>query len=227
MRFALLLLLIGLTLTQLSGCSYLAVAAELVTPPEKVEAKYKLPDKATLVIVDDPRGLVNSPSTLRRIAAATRGVLEIEKVVVDGGFIGQDQLASYRETLGEDYSRTTLAKLGIELEAKQVIHVEVTGFQIAVGGDVIRPGIAMNVKVFDLDERVRTFPRGIDPETGIDSGATVYSLQSQTPSRDVTGQSAARSVAVRELADQAGRDVARLFFTWRRPAVGADLGSPQ
>ncbi|MFK7788129.1 MAG: hypothetical protein AB8C95_01380 [Phycisphaeraceae bacterium] len=227
MRFAWLVLIVLIVLPQLGGCSYVAVVTDIVTPPEKIEAKYELPDKATLVVIDDPRGLVNSPSTLRRIASATRNVLEVEDVIVLGGFIGQDELAGYREQLGEDYYRTSLAKLGIQLNAKQVIHAEVTGFQVGIGGNVIQPGISMDVKVFDLDERDRTFPRGIDPATGIDSGAKAYGVTSQMRARDLTGQSAARSIAVRELADQAGRDIARLFFDWRMPAVGADLGTPQ
>lgn len=211
----------------LYGCSWIVGAVSVVKPPEKIKAKYKLPDKPTLIVIDDPRGLVTNPSTLRRIASATRNVLEIEKVVVAGGFIGQDELAGYREELGEDYYRTSLAKLGIQLNAKQVIHAEVTGFQVGIGGNVIQPAIAMNVKVFDLDERDRTFPKGVDPATGVDTGVSVYSLQSQMKARDLTGQGAARSIAVRDLADQAGRDVARLFFDWRVPAIGEGLGKPQ
>ncbi len=211
----------------LYGCSWIVGAVSVVKPPEKVKAKYDLPDKATLIVIDDPRGLVTSPSMLRQIATATRNVLEVEKIIVTGGFVGQDELAGYREQLGEDYYRTSLAALGIQLNAKQVIHAEVTGFQVGIGGNVIQPAIAMNVKVFDLDQRVRTFPLGVDPATGVDNGASVYPLQSQMPARDLSGQGAARSIAVRDLADQAGRDIARLFFDWRKPAVGADLGKPQ
>lgn len=227
MRIAWLVIVLMVAVTQLAGCSWIAVATQVVTPPEKVEAKYDLPDKATLVVIDDPRGLVNSPSTLRRIAAATRNVLEVEKVIVTGGFVGQDELAGYRAELGEDYNRTSLAALAIHLNARQVIHAEVTGFQVDIGGNVIRPAIALNVKVFDLDQRDRTFPKGKDPATGIDTGADAYPLRSQMPARDLTGQGAARSIAIRDLADQTGRDIARLFFDWRKPAVGADLGKPQ
>lgn len=215
------------SVTQLGGCSWIAGAASVVSPPEKVDAKYDLPDKATLVVVDDPRSLVTSPSTLRRIASATRNVLEAEEVIVAGGFVGQDELAGYREELGDDYNRTSLAALAIRLNAKQVIHAEVTGFQMELGGNVIRPGIALNVKVFDLDLRARSFPKGNESQGGVDLGVTVYPLQSQLPAQDLTGQSAARSIAVRDLADQTGRDIARLFFDWRKPAVGSELGKPR
>lgn len=226
MRWMLFGLALFMTLA-LGGCNWIVGAVSTVKPPDKVEAKYELPDKTTLIVIDDPRGLVTSPSTLRRIASATRNVLETEEVIVEGGFIGQDELASYREELGDRYSQTSLAALAIHLQAKQVIHAEVTGFQIDLGGDVIRPAIAMNIKVFDLDERARVFPTSGDPQTSVDLGATVYPLQSQMPAKDLSGQSAARSIAIRDLADQAGRDIARLFFDWRVPQVGSELGKPQ
>lgn len=227
MRIYSLMFALLVTLALLGGCNIIGGAATIIAPPEKVEAKYDLPDKVTLVVIDDPRGLVNSPSTLRRIASATRNVLETEEIVVLGGFVAQDELAVYREELGDQYVKTSLAALGIHLNARQVIHAEVTGFQMELGGNVIRPAISMNVKVFDLDERTRTFPQVLDPETGVDLGESVYPLQSQMPAKDLTGQSAARSIALRDLADQAGRDIARLFFDWRKPAVGSELGKPQ
>ena len=227
MRIGLSIIALMLAFVSISGCNFFRAGAAIVTPPELVKAKYELPDKATLVVIDDPRGLVNNPSALRRIATATRSVLEAEEVVVNGGFVGQDELAGYREELGDKYVKTSLAALAIHLNAKQVIHAEVTGYQIELGGNVIRPAISMNVKVFDLDERARTFPLEKDPDTGVDSGMSVYPLSSQMPASDLTGTSAARSIAVRDLSDQAGRDIARLFFDWRMPAVGSELGKPQ
>ncbi|MEO0474841.1 MAG: hypothetical protein AAF085_02560 [Planctomycetota bacterium] len=226
MRHAACCLILFATMLSLGGCDALGFMATAVAPPEQVEAKYDLPDKTTLVVIDDPRNLVTSPSTLRRIAASTRNVLEVEEVVVAGGFIGQDQLSGYREELGDRYNTTSLAALAMHLDANQVIHAEVTGFQMELGGNVIRPAIALNVKVFDLDERRRTFPAA-DSETGIDTGETSFALQSQMPAEDLTGATAARSIAVRDLADQTGRDIARLFFDWRMPPPGADIGKPR
>lgn len=215
------------SLCLLGGCNIIGVAATVVSPPKKVEAKYELPDKATLIVVDDPHGMVNSPATLRRIASATRNVLEVEKVIVVGGFVGQAELAGYREELGDRYNQTSLAALAMHLGAKQVVHAEVAGYQVGLGANVIRPAIALNVKVFDLDQRARVFPSRHDIDSGAGMGASVYSLQSQMPTQDIAGQSATRSIAVRGLADQAGRDMARLFFDWRMPEPGSELGKPQ
>ncbi|MGB0768587.1 MAG: hypothetical protein ACPGYV_12880 [Phycisphaeraceae bacterium] len=214
-------------LGSIAGCNFFGVAATVVSPPELVEAKYELPDKMTLVVVDDPRRLVNNETALRQIASGTRAILEIEEVNEEGGFVGQDELAAYREELGEAYKTTSLAALGLHLGARQVVHVEVTGFQMELGGNVIRPAVSMNVKVFDLDERTRVFPPAVDPDTGIDAGETVFPVLSQLPATDTSGQSATRSIAIRNLADRAARDVARLFFDWRMPAPGSTLGEPQ
>ncbi len=227
MRMLCLSPILCIMLALLPGCNIVTGTVAVFAPPEKIEAKYELPDKATLVVVDDPRGLVNSPATLRRIATATRNVLEVEEIIQVGGFVNQADLAIYREELGDRYNQASLAALAMRLDAQQVIHAEVTGFQVDLGGNLIRPAISMNVKVFDLDERTRVFPTQSSLDDSVDIGATVYPMQSAMPTRDLTGQSATRSIAVRELADQAGRDIARLFFDWRMPLDGADLGKPQ
>lgn len=207
----------------LTGCNIIGGTAQLLAPPEKIEAKYDMPDKPTLIVIEDWEGKINNESLLRQIAGSTRAALEAENVVTTG-FIGQDELAAYREELGERYKKTSLAGLAIKLGAKQVIHAEVTGYQMAMGGNVVRPAITLNVKVFDLDERERVFPAESDPETGLGTGMTVYPLQSRRPAQDLTGQSAARSIAARELAEQAGRDLGRLFFDWRVQQPGSELG---
>lgn len=216
------LVLAWCALVCLPGCNIIGAAAQVVTPPEKVEAKYVLPDKPTLIVIDDRQGLVNNAAMVRRIASSTRSALEAEQVVTVG-FIGQDKLAGYREELGEAYPKTSLAALGTHLGAKQVIHAEITGYQMNIGGNVIRPSIALSVKVFDLDTLQRTFPAAADPETGASTGALVYPLMSRMPAQDLSGQSATRSIAARELADQAGRDIGRLFFDWRKQPPGSTL----
>lgn len=208
--------------TLLAGCNMVGFMAQAVSPPELVEAKYELPDKPTLIVIDDLDGLVNNESLLRAIANSTVAALEAEKVVTVG-FVGQDELAGYREHLGDAYKQTSLAALGSHLGAKQVIHAEVTGYQMDLGGSVVRPGIAMNVKVFDLDQLTRVFPPDKDPKTGVDTGITTYPLAVKMPARDLSGQGAARSIVARELASLAGRDLGRLFFDWRKPEPGSNL----
>lgn len=212
-----------LSLLCLHGCNLVGGAAQVFSPPELVEARYKLPDKQTLIVVDDPNQLVQDVSTLRRIAVSARTALEAEKVVT-AGFVDQGELAALRAQLGPAYTSTSLAGLGITLEARQVIHAEVIGFQTNLAGDVVRPAIALEVKVFDLDQRARVFPAGADPDSGVDLGQSAYTVTTKLNAQDLTGVDAARAIAIRDLADTAGRDIARLFFDWRRPEPGSNLG---
>ena len=216
---ALMLACVGL----LSGCDSIGLLAEAVAPPKLIEAKYDLPDKPTLVVVDAPSPYINNDAMLYRIAAATQAALEAEGVVT-AGFVGLDQLDAYKQQLGPKYATTSLAALAMHLDAKQVIAVEVYGYNMSMGGTIIRPKVSMKVRVFDLDEAKTVFPASIDPDTGAYTGATAYDLTTQLPAQDLADNSSTRSIATLELADMAGRDVARLFFDWRVEAVGSNLG---
>lgn len=216
--------LLVLMVSAASGCNAVAILTTAAAPPEKVNAKFDLPDKPTLVVIDDWDGLVNNETQMRRIALSVRAALEAENVVTKG-FVGQDELAAIREELGPSYRQTSLALLGAKLGARQVISAQVVGYQMSTAGSVIRPTITLHVKVVDVDERARVFPPLIDRDTGVDSGAKVFPVVSRMKMRDTAGQSAARSIAARDLADQAGRDIGRLFFDWRKRKPGTNMES--
>lgn len=199
-----------------SGCNVVAAATGLLAPPPKIDAKHTLADKRTLVIVDDsrPSPIVNNPTLLRRMEGAVRGALDAEGVVTQG-FVDPNALSALRDELGDEYKETSLAALAMRLGAKQVIQVGVIGYEMELGGAVVRPTIVLGVKVFDLDELTRVFPAG--------GGSDVYRVISRTRAKDISDQSAERAILERELADQAGRDVARLFFDWRMPERGSEI----
>lgn len=212
-----------LVLLSVQGCNIVGAAAHVFSPPPLIEARYKLPDKKTLIVIDDPNVLIESPAITQRIALATRTALEVEQVVT-AGFVSQNDLNALRESLGPEYKSTSLAGLGIALDAKQVIHVEVLGYQMQVAAGVVRPVIGLQVRVFDLDQRARVFPGGVDPDSGVDLGQAAYPVTTRLAAEDFSEADAARARAARELADKAGRDIARLFFDWRMPEPGANLG---
>lgn len=214
-------LLLVAVLAVVPGCNIIGFLASAAAPPELVEAKYKMPNKPTLIIVDDWNGLVNDEAMMRRIALGAQSALTGERVVTKG-FVGQDELSAYREELGTAYRNTSIGKLGMHLNAKQVVYARVTGYQMSLAGSVIKPSITLEIKVIDLDKRKRVFP---DPSAENKSPDTqeVYTLQVTLATRDMAGQSASRSIAARELADVAGRDLGRLFFDWRKPKPGTTI----
>lgn len=222
MRRSFLYVLLLLTLW-MQGCNIIAGATAVLAPPELVEARYPLPDKPTLVVVDDRQQIVQSPPTLNRVATSIRTTLEAERVITTG-FVETNDLNALRAELGPAYATTSLAGLGLALDAKQVIHVEVTGYQIQLIAGVVRPTMQVAVRVFDLDARQRVFPGGMDSESGVDLGQGAYPVTTQLTAQDLSEIEAAQALAARDLADTTGRDVARLFFDWRRPDRGANIG---
>jgi len=214
--------LAALSLLSLQGCSLIGGLAQAFAPPEFVPARYDLPDKRTLIVVEDRQQLIEDQGVPARIAATARAALEAEQVVSPDNFVTQAELSAYRAELGEAFGDKSLAGLGLALGARQVIHAEVAGYQMDIGGDLVRPAIALNVKVFDLDERRRVFPSA-DAQTGVESGEAVYPVLTKGDPRNLSNLESARAGVRRELADLAGRDLGRLFFDWRKPKPGTNV----
>lgn len=214
--------LAAVSLLLVQGCSLMGGLAQAFAPPELVEARYALPDKRTLIVVEDRQQLIEDQGVTARIAATARAALEAEQVVSPDNFVSQAELSAYRAELGEAFGDKSLAGLGLALGARQVIHAEVVGYQMDLGGDVVRPAIALSVKVFDMDERQRVFPTE-DARTGTDTGEAVYPVLTRGDPRNLSNLESARAGVRRELANLAGRDLGRLFFDWRKPKPGTDV----
>lgn len=211
----------------LTGCNLIGGAAVVLIPKPPVPAQHDLADKKTLIIVEDRYGVVRDTTVLRQVNASIRDALEEEEVITVG-FVPQAELTALQAELGTDYQRTALGTIGQRLGAGQVIYAEVTGYQLELGGGVYQPAMALNVKVIDIDEGERTFPPVRDPETGIELGQATAPVQTSMKAVNRTAEgSAARQLVARELAMQAGLDVARLFFKWRRPEPGDTLRNTQ
>ncbi len=219
------LLLCGLPL--LTGCNMLGGAAVALIPKPPVPAQHDLADKRTLVIVEDRRGMIQDPSVIRQVNASLRQALEEEEVVTTG-FVPQSELTALEGELGDAYRSTSLQQIGTRLEADQVVYAEIVAYQLQMGGGIYHPAMALNVKVIDIDEGRRVFPPDIDPETGVTLSATSVPVRTELRVVNRTAEgAAAQSIASRELAAQAGLDVARLFFEWRRPEPGDMLRDDQ
>lgn len=220
-------LLLCMMVLPLTGCNIIGGAAVALIPKAPVPAQYELVDKRTLVIVEDRRGMIQDPAVIRQVNASLREALE-EKEVVTTGFVSQAELAALEGELGDAFRSTSLQQIGTRLDANQVIYAEIVAYQLQMGGGIYHPAMAMNVKVIDIDAGERVFPPVSDPETGMTLSSTSAPVRTELRVVNRTAEgAAAQSIASRELAAQAGLDVARLFFEWRRPEPGDMLRDDQ
>ncbi|MFI4861419.1 MAG: hypothetical protein ACIAXF_12145 [Phycisphaerales bacterium JB063] len=218
-RRVLTLLVLLAMVSALPGCNLIGAAA-IIMPKPPVPAQHELPDKKTLIIVEDRASMVRDTSVVRQVTASIRGALEEEEVVTTG-FVPQTELTALQTELGEDYGRTSLGEIARRLGAEQLIYAKVIGYQLEMGGGVFRPMMAFEVKVIDMELGARSFPRTVDPETGIVEGQSFVTVVTEMQARNRTAEgNAARAIAARELADQAGIEIARLFHSWKRPEPG-------
>ena len=211
----------------LPGCNFIGAAAYVLIPQPPVPPKFELEDKPALIVVEDRHSLIQDPTVVRRINGAIRNALEEEKVVTTG-FVSQAEVTALEGRLGSAYRSTSLQEIGRQLGARQVIYAEITAYRLQLGGGVYRPAMSMSVKVIDIDQGQRAFPPPINEATGVANNATSEPVATElrATSRAAEGN-AAQTIAARQLAAQAGLDVARLFFEWRRPEPGALLRSDQ
>ncbi|MCE9590705.1 MAG: hypothetical protein K8S99_09300 [Planctomycetes bacterium] len=205
--------------TQLTGCALFAMAAQ---PFEgKVKPIYKLPDRTTLVVVDDPTGLLSDPGTAGVIAANVKLELENNKAFEKGSVIDPAKLALHMAELGPAGAKVPLVRLARDMGAEQVIGVEVGGVDFNQDPGAYRPSMVVRVKLIDAVSGKRVFPPLDSGEAADVATATRgYPVQSQLFYKAVADDAELETArGMRLLAKRAGRDVARVFTSYqaRRP----------
>ncbi|MEM1356201.1 MAG: hypothetical protein AAGC44_14645 [Planctomycetota bacterium] len=214
-----------LTLLALAGCNLVAATTYLIAPRPLTKAAYPLPDKKTVIFVEDASDGGNDPTLMRNVAANIEKWLVQEQALTPGMTVSHSDLETYLATLGQRRENIPLGDIARYFAADQLIYVKVTGYQMAVGGGVYRPELTAQVKVIDMEQRARVMPPELDPQTGIPSNFEYVPVSSRLPAINRTAEgSNARAVASQQLAARAGEDIAKLFFDWRQEEPGQDLG---
>ena len=209
-----------------AGCNVVRLVAQAF--PQKTPATYKLADRPTLVLVDDPQRLFDEPTAVRRIAFGINEQLQREKVLQS--VVPQEQLASLKVTMADDFAKLGVDQIGRSLKARQVIHVHIVSVKLFTQPGLLEPTGVVDVKVIDTAARKRLFPappgipaarRPADDST-VEQSAPDFSIlpgghrvTSQLLSRGADSPDrAANRLMERRLADRIARDVARLFHDY-------------
>ena len=210
-------LVCALLCLSLAGCAGPGFAAYVMKGPQ-VPALYELPAGKTLVVVDDPDRSLSDPNLPAVIATNIGFHLEKNDALKGGSIIPQDGLTTYAARLGDDYFTTAIDKVGRDLSADQVLHVQVRSASMRVTANYYRPTVTVEIKVINNQDGSRLFPvpksDNKDPRSRPPGIITTVELPHQTAD---TGRRDTATLIARKLAEQAGLEIARLFFTHTKP----------
>lgn len=189
-----------------AGCAAAGLAATMLKPPEKVQARYKPTSRPTAVVVENYR-LPGSGNSIRD-SLASQLVVELRKNNVVP-CVDSYKIYDLRSSNPRAYRTMTIDEIGKRVGAEQVIYVDLvnSGVGMSTGGDMVRGDMAALVKVVDVQTGRTLWPDGM--EEG-------YYVSIDIPfaliNPDKTHQSVSKSL-IQSSADR----IAKLFYTWTVP----------
>lgn len=204
----------------LTGCTEPGFVAHVLTGEPKVPAKYTLMPRPTLVIVDDPHNALGDPN-YPAVVATNVGFHLHKNNALDASdkegqasphIISQDRLSELATRMGDRYPTTPIDRIGARLNAEQVIYVYVRSVKLQVAGAYYHPVAGVEVKVIDVAEGKRLFPKPgeyDDPQTTPPGHFMSVEMKRQTID---TNRRHAGSMLARSLAERIGQEVAQLFY---------------
>ncbi len=200
----------------LSSCNIVAGVAYVVSPDPEQIALFELPQKKTVVFVDDRHNIMH-PSRLKSVVAdkITSELLGRELLV---DMIAPRDAMRYADSQDRNGSILTIGAIGKAVGASVVIYVETTTFIMSVDGHNPAPLAGCSVRVVDVDTREQLFPA---PDS-IDAAHKVRAALSRVDPHQLSSVSETRKLSTM-LADKLGDAVAKLFYTHTTGRLGENL----
>jgi hypothetical protein len=200
------------------SCNILGPAAYLVYGPPRTDAVYKLTDRPTVVFVDDRANTIprQSDGMCRTIADQVSRELMKKNVLTTtirpGDAIG---VARRYDRYGDVLS---IDAIGEAVKAEQVIYVQMVDFSDTPDGVTPRPQAACEVKVIDVAGDTRLFPPA-------DAAAPTHAVRAALPfvDEELYSSSSGRLQIYRQLAEELGSQVAKLFYSHETKELGGQL----
>ncbi len=205
-----------------AGCNIVTPVAYAIEGPGQIDAEYTLPKKKTVIFVDDPRNIL--PRTALRTAIGDAISFDLmERGHLDSTVASRDAIAVARSgSAGNAQKLMTVESVGKALDCAQVIHIQPTVFDLSGRTDDrgIRPTAIVQVKVLDLELRVRTYPAADSMPDGREVTAII-----REESSDGLRTRAGRTQIEDQLARKIALEVAQLFYQHDRVDLGENLGT--
>jgi len=205
-----------------AGCNIVTPVAYAIEGPWQIDAEYTLPKKKTVIFVDDPRNIL--PRTALRTAIGDAVSFDLmERGHLESTVASRDAIAVARSgSAGNAQKLMTVEAVGKALDCAQVIHIQPTVFDLTGRTDDrgIRPTAIVQVKVLDLEMRVRTYPAAQSMPDGREVTAII-----REESSDGLRTRAGRTQIEDQLARKIALEVAQLFYQHDRVDLGENLGT--
>lgn len=207
----------------LPACNIVTPASYIINGPGKIDAEYTLPDKKTVVFVDDPDNILDKVSTRVALADAV-GFDLMERGLLTSTVKAADAIAVARAGGGGGAGGKLMSveAIGRAVDCAQVIHIQPTIFDLVGRSDTqgLRPTGIVFVKVIDIETRSVLYPLVDVLPDGREITATIRETDSDLL-RSRTGRAQVSDQLVRKLAVE----VAQLFYEHDRLDLGENLGT--
>ena len=188
----------------MGGCPILGYVSHTIFP-DQIKAAYELQDRPTVIVVDDPSALLNDQAFLQQVAHLV-GVELVQRRVLSQVIPGA-RVVNLATRLGDEFGRMPIDRVGKELGAEQVLHVNVESIDVSHA----RMTLLCQVKVIDAAHSVRLFPTsaaGSSGATARSTGRISVQLVHATTADVRRGE---RVMVGRDLGRRVSIEVARLF----------------
>lgn len=192
-------------LTAAIGCRQIGQLGVLFAGRQWQKAHFKPTENRIAIIIDGMRGGEDHPMFRRGLHEKVVELLEEEDVnhnIVP--YVEQLELA----TREPDYANWSIQRIGRELDAEQVIYVQIVSFTLreTPNHPVLTPEATVSVKAIDVEAEPRMARLWPDSVEG-------YELDAKRQAREATS-TAVIDAEAEKLGKDLGQYVARLFYKW-------------
>jgi hypothetical protein len=202
-------LLLLVLVAGVGGCEALSFMAQAVA--KNTDAIYKIEDRPTLVLVDDPTNQLGDPTLEGMIASQVGFELVQAKAVTK--VIPIERVSELTVRYGPDYNTTPIDKIGRDLGAAQVIAVYIESAEANADEEAYRPKLSARVRLIDAAAGKRIFPAADAGTAGDDLTATRgYPVNVKLFYRTTANGRGDTPIVLRKLTEKAGTRIAWLFY---------------
>ena len=200
----------------LVSCNYLVPASYIIDGPPSIDAQYTLPDRKTVVFVDDRTNLL-SRTQLRAVIGDKVSTVLMKQGLVTDTIATRDAIAIARKDETVD-KPIPISEIGQRVGADTIIYVQIEDFALSAPGGIARPSAQATVKVIDVSGRSRLYPAPSELK-----GQPVATSMREV-SEDLYQSTAGRRQIEDILAAEIGAEVAKLFYKHEVTELGKNLG---